>query len=155
MANIICIVCPKGCRLTVDENTLAVTGNGCPRGAEYGKNELTHPVRVVTSTVRVEGADICRCPVKTAGSVPKEKMFAVMDALDGVCLHAPVHCGDVVLADVCGTGVDVVARGSCRRRNKGENKKGEGLSPSLFACRKPLAGRAVQKKDNADDEKSL
>ena len=80
MANIICIVCPKGCRLTVDENTL-----------------------------RVEGADICRCPVKTAGSVPKEKMFAVMDALDGVCLHAPVHCGDVVLADVCGTGVDVVA----------------------------------------------
>lgn len=89
MANIICIVCPKGCRLTVDENTLAVTGNGCPRGAEYGKNELTHPVRVVTSTVRVEGADICRCPVKTAGSVPKEKMFAVMDALDGVCLHAP------------------------------------------------------------------
>ena len=83
MANIICIVCPKGCRLTVDENTLAVTGNGCPRGAEYGKNELTHPVRVVTSTVRVEGADICRCPVKTAGSVPKEKMFAVMDALDG------------------------------------------------------------------------
>ena len=42
MANIICIVCPKGCRLTVDENTLAVTGNGCPRGAEYGKNELTH-----------------------------------------------------------------------------------------------------------------
>ena len=97
MANIICIVCPKGCRLTVDENTLAVTGNGCPRGAEYGKNELTHPVRVVTSTVRVEG------------SVPKEKMFAVMDALDGVCLHAPVHCGDVVLADVCGTGVDVVA----------------------------------------------
>ena len=57
----------------------------------------------------VEGADICRCPVKTAGSVPKEKMFAVMDALDGVCLHAPVHCGDVVLADVCGTGVDVVA----------------------------------------------
>ena len=47
--------------------------------------------------------------MKTAGSVPKEKMIAVMDALDGVCLHAPVHCGDVVLADVCGTGVDVVA----------------------------------------------
>ena len=118
MANIICIVCPKGCRLTVDENTLAVTGNGCPRGAEYGKNELTHPVRVVTSTVRVEGADICRCPVKTAGSVPTEKMFAVMDALDGVCLHAPVHCG------------------SCRRRNKGDNKKGEGPRPLPFCMQK-------------------
>ena len=109
MANIICIVCPRGCHLTVDEATLAVAGNACPRGAEYGKNELTHPVRVVTSTVKVDGTPICRCPVKTAGSVPKETMFAVMDALDGVQLHAPVHCGDVVLADVCGTGVDVVA----------------------------------------------
>ena len=108
MANIICIVCPKGCHLTVDESTLAVTGNACPRGAEYGKNELTHPVRVVTSTVKVEGAAIGRCPVKTAGSVPKEKMFAVMDALYGVRLRAPVHCGDVVVADVCGTGVDIV-----------------------------------------------
>ena len=134
MANIICIVCPKGCRLTVDENTLAVTGNGCPRGAEYGKNELTHPVRVVTSTVRVEGADICRCPVKTAGSVPKEKMFAVMDALDGVCLHAPVHCGDVVLADVCGTGVDVVATRELPA--EGENKKGEGSKPLPFCMQK-------------------
>ena len=115
-------MCPKGCRLTVDENTLAVTGNGCPRGAEYGKNELTHPVRVVTSTVRVEGADICRCPVKTAGSVPKEKMFAVMDALDGVCLHAPAYCGNAWCWRTCaahGRGRRGYA-GSCRRRNKGE-----------------------------------
>ncbi len=109
MANLICIVCPKGCHLTVDEQTLAVKGNGCPRGAEYGKKELTHPVRVVTSTVRVEDAFICRCPVKTNGSVPKEKMFDVMAALDAVCLHAPVHVGDIVVQDVCGTGIDVVA----------------------------------------------
>ena len=108
MANIICIVCPKGCRLTVDEKTLAVTGNSCPRGAEYGKNELTHPVRVVTSTVKIEGAAIARCPVKTAGSVPKEKMADVMRALDAVCLQAPVRRGDTAVADVCGTGVDVV-----------------------------------------------
>ena len=109
MANIICIVCPKGCRLTVDEETFAVTGNSCPRGAEYGKNELTHPVRVVTSTVKVTGASIARCPVKTAGSVPKEKMADVMRALDGVCLTAPVKRGDIAVSDVCGTGVDVVA----------------------------------------------
>lgn len=116
MANIICIVCPRGCRLTVDEETLAVTGNACPRGAQYGKNELTHPVRVVTSTVKAEGAAIGRCPVKTAGSVPKQKMFDVMRALDGVCLQAPIACGDVVLADVCGTGVDVVATRSLPKR---------------------------------------
>jgi len=109
MAEIICITCPKGCHLQVDEKTLAVTGNSCPRGVEYGKNELTHPVRVVTSTVCVSGAAIDRCPVKTKGSVPKETMFDVMAALDGVCLTAPVACGDVVIANVCGTGVDVVA----------------------------------------------
>lgn len=109
MANLICIVCPKGCHLTVDEKNLEVRGNGCPRGAEYGKNELTHPMRVVTSTVKVEDAFICRCPVKTKGSVPKEKMFDVMAALDAMCLQAPVHVGDIVIKDVCGTGVDVVA----------------------------------------------
>ncbi len=115
MAEIICITCPKGCHLQVDEGTLAVTGNSCPRGADYGRNELTHPVRVVTSTVRVSGAPIERCPVKTRGSVPKESMFQVMAALDGVCLQAPVTCGDVVLADVCGTGVDVVATRTLER----------------------------------------
>ncbi len=115
MAEIICITCPKGCHLQVDEKTLAVTGNGCPRGEQYGKNELTHPVRVVTSTVRVEGAAIGRCPVKTKGGVPKEQMFDVMKALDGVLLTAPVSAGDVVLPDVCGTGVDVVATRSLPR----------------------------------------
>lgn len=43
MANIVCIVCPKGCRLTVDDKTFEVTGNNCPRGAAYGKTELTSP----------------------------------------------------------------------------------------------------------------
>lgn len=115
MAEIICITCPKGCHLQVDETTLAVTGNACPRGAEYGRNELTHPVRVVTSTVRIKGASIDRCPVKTKGSVPKETMFRIMAALDSVCLTAPVTCGDIVLPDVCGTGVDVVATRSLER----------------------------------------
>ena len=108
MAQIICICCPKGCHLTVDEATLAVAGNGCERGIAYGQNELTHPVRVVTSTVRVEGAPLRRVPVKTNGSVPKESVFAVMDALENVVLQAPVNAGDIALANVCGTGVDIV-----------------------------------------------
>ena len=54
MTELICITCPKGCHLSVDEkNDYAVTGNSCPRGVEYGKSELLHPVRVVTSTVRI------------------------------------------------------------------------------------------------------
>lgn len=110
MTELICITCPKGCHLTVDEaNDYAVTGNACPRGAEYGRNELLHPVRVVTSTVRLEGGPIPRLPVKTAAPIPKGKVFDVMRALDGVVLRCPVKVGDVVLADACGTGVDIVA----------------------------------------------
>ena len=110
MKNLICIVCPKGCHLQVDEdNGYAGTGNGCPRGAEYGKIELTHPTRVVTSTVKCRGAAHPRCPVKTSRAIPKELIFAAMGALDGVELTAPVHVGQVVVENVCGTGADFVA----------------------------------------------
>ncbi len=110
MKELICIVCPKGCHLHVDEeHDYAVTGNGCPRGAEYGKIELTHPTRVVTSTVRCVGGRYPRCPVKTDRAVPKEMILSVMRVLDGVELAAPVRTGQVVLENVCGTGANVVA----------------------------------------------
>lgn len=110
MKNLICIVCPKGCHLQVDEdNGYAVTGNSCPRGAEYGKTELLHPTRVLTSTVRVDGGLHRRLPVKTTAPIPKELMFEAMNALNGVTLTAPVTVGQVVIANLLGTGVDVVA----------------------------------------------
>lgn len=110
MKELICIVCPKGCHLKVDEeNNYAVTGNGCPRGAEYGKMELTHPTRVVTSTVRCTGGSYPRCPVKTDRAIPKELMFKVMGALDEVSLTAPVRVGQVVVEGVCGTEANIVA----------------------------------------------
>lgn len=109
MAKIICITCPKGCHLTVDEVTYEVTGNNCPRGAVYGKNELTAPTRVITSTVSVSGGEICRCPVRTESPVPKGKMFDVMEAIHAVRLVSPVRIGDVVIENVCGTGVNVIA----------------------------------------------
>ncbi len=110
MTEVICTMCPNGCHLQVDEaHDYAVTGNRCPRGAIYGKAELTNPVRIVTSTVCIEGAAHPSLPVKTAGDVPKGKMFDIVAALNDVCVQAPVHVGDIVLADVCGTGVDVVA----------------------------------------------
>ena len=110
MENLICIVCPKGCHLQVDEdNGYAVTGNSCPRGAEYGKTELLHPTRVLTSTVRVDGGLHRRLPVKTTAPIPKELLFQAMEALNGVTLTAPVTVGQVVIANLLGTGVDVVA----------------------------------------------
>ena len=110
MKELICITCPKGCHLKVDEeNGYAVTGNSCPRGEAYGKAELIHPTRVVTSTVRCSGGSRPRCPVKTNAPVPKDKIFEVVAALDAVDLQAPIKIGQVVIPDVCGTGADIVA----------------------------------------------
>ena len=110
MKELICIVCPKGCHLQVDEDgDFAVSGNGCARGADYGRAELTNPTRVVTSTVRVQGADCRRCPVKTNVPVPKGRIFDIMDRIAQVSLRAPVAVGQVVVRDICGTGADLVA----------------------------------------------
>ena len=108
MKEIICITCPKGCHLKVDEETYAVTGNSCPRGAVYGANELRNPVRVVTSTVVVEGPQR-RLPVKTDRPIPKGKMFEVMDEIAKVRVTAPVSVGQILIANVAGTGGNVVA----------------------------------------------
>lgn len=91
------------------DDELNVSGNFCPRGASYAKAELTHPTRVVTSTVRIKGARYPRCPVKTAAPVPKERVGDVMAEIAKVDISAPVRVGDTVIEDVCGTGVAVVA----------------------------------------------
>lgn len=110
MKELICIVCPKGCHLRVDENdNYRVEGHGCPRGEEYGRKELTAPTRVITSTVKVRGAMYARCPVKTAAPIPKALIAQAMELLNHVELQAPVRVGDVVVADICGTGVPFVA----------------------------------------------
>lgn len=109
MAEFTCTICPKGCTLHVNEETLAVTGNACQRGVPYGQKELTAPTRVLTSTVRIEGGFHPRLSVKTSTDIPKGKLFEVMCALDAVVAVSPVRMGDVLLADVCGTGADIVA----------------------------------------------
>lgn len=110
--NLICIGCPMGCPLVVTMNhgeVVSVEGNTCKRGAVYGKKEVTNPTRIVTSTVRVTGGSISVVSVKTQEDIPKEKIFDCVKALKEIEVAAPVHIGDVVLRDVAGTGVDVVA----------------------------------------------
>ncbi len=110
MKELICICCPSGCHLQVDEeNGFKVTGNGCDRGAEYGKSEAQAPVRVLTSTVEVIGGDIRRCPVKTAGAIPKEKILDAQREVQSIVLNAPINLGDVIIKNVCETGIDVIA----------------------------------------------
>lgn len=108
MKEFICIECPKGCRLKVDDE-MNVTGNTCIRGKTYAINELTCPKRVITSTVVIDSKLVSRMPVMTENEVPKEKMFEIVKALDEVRLVAPVKCRDVVIENVCGTGVNIIA----------------------------------------------
>lgn len=110
---LICINCPLGCPLTVtieDGEVTSVTGNTCKRGEVYGRKEVTNPTRIVTTTVPVDGSATERMvSVKTAIDIPKDKIFDIMEALQGVRAKAPVLVGDVILPNVCDTGVDIVA----------------------------------------------
>ena len=108
---ITCISCPVGCRMTVrveDGAFVSVTGNTCKRGEVYARQECVAPERMVTAVIPVEGSAV-PLSVKTRTPIPKAKIKDCMAALSGVKLSAPVAMGDVVLADVCGTGVDVIA----------------------------------------------
>lgn len=110
-----CIGCPLGCPITVSMNgseVLAVEGNTCKRGAEYARKEVTNPTRIVTTTVSVTGGKDMTVPVKTRTDIPKEKIFECVRALKGITVSAPVRIGDVILTDVAGTGVDMLAAGN-------------------------------------------
>ncbi|MDR0451751.1 MAG: FAD-dependent oxidoreductase [Treponema sp.] len=110
ITELICIVCPKGCHLQVDENNgFAVTGNNCNRGEEYGRQEVTNPTRVITSTVCAAGGAIARMPVKTDKTIPKGRIFEAMKLLDDLEAKSPVKPGDVVVPDICGTGANFVS----------------------------------------------
>lgn len=109
MKDLVCIVCPRGCRLKVDEESFEVTGNSCPRGAEYGANELRDPKRVITSTVITNSTVHPRLPVKTDAQIRKPLIFKAMALLDGLEVKVPIAAGDIVLADILGTGVNFVA----------------------------------------------
>jgi len=112
--SIICILCPNGCELDVRHSsdpipeTIEVEGNLCPRGIDYAIEEILHPKRTLTTSVLVRGGTEPQASVKTACPVPRDKLLDVRQALRSVALDAPVQIGDVALADVAGTGVDVV-----------------------------------------------
>ena len=107
--NMIYIICPRGCSLEVEQqgSTVTVTGNACPRGAQYGETECLHPVRTVTATVRVANRPDTMVSVKTSQPVAKESMAEVMAALRSTQVNAPLQQGDVILQNICGS--DIVA----------------------------------------------
>jgi len=117
-----CILCPNGCELHVawngepNEQSIAVDGNLCPKGITYAIDELTHPMRTLTTSVRVRGGVQRLASVKTAAPVSRDAIEAFRDQLRPVVLDAPAAIGDVVLENVKDTGVDVVVTRAVARR---------------------------------------
>ena len=112
MKEFICICCPMGCHLSVDDtdkDNIIVTGNTCARGAKYGKDEVTNPVRMVTSSVKVVGGTDKVLSVKTSEAIPKPLIFDSLQLLKGVEVKAPIKIGDVIIKNILGTGADFIA----------------------------------------------
>lgn len=115
--NITCVTCPMGCGITVELNenneVISVTGNTCKRGEVYAKNEVAHPQRSLATTVKVSGGVHNVVPCKSAGALPKEKIFDCMEEINKADVAAPVALGDILVENVCGTGINIVATNHC------------------------------------------
>ena len=115
---IICIVCPTGCRVRVsgpDGGHLEISGNECKRGEEYALKEITDPRRTLITTVQIDHGSLRRLPVRTNREIPKQSIFPCMEVINRVRVEAPVRIGQVLVADILGTGADVVATRSMGR----------------------------------------
>lgn len=114
MKELICIVCPNGCRLSVEEKDgeMTVTGNKCRRGLAFAESEIRNPMRTLCSTVKTVYSDVPVIPVRVSGEIPKSRIFDVMEEMNKICITSPVKRGDVVIPDVLGLGVDVIATSS-------------------------------------------
>lgn len=114
---IVCITCPNSCVMEVllDEagQVAEVSGNTCRRGIDFAKSEIAHPVRTLCTSVRTSLPGCPVLPVRVAGELPKERIFDAMAEINRVVVDAPVALGDVVLKDLLGLGVDVIATSDC------------------------------------------
>ncbi len=110
--NLICISCPQGCHLEADYNEstgeCSVTGNRCPRGAAYAKQELTDPRRVVTAVMKTDDAEEPFIPVRTDKPFPQAQIPSLLNRLYKMTVKTPVKCGEIVFADVDNSGINVI-----------------------------------------------
>jgi len=112
MKKLICIECPQGCRMKVDikgGKVMRVFGNRCKKGKDYAVAEVEHPARILTSTVSARGLKVKMVPVRSDKAVPKERIFDIMKVIRAYHLKKSVSCGDVLLENVLGLGVNIIA----------------------------------------------
>jgi len=108
----ICVTCPVGCEVDVevqDGSILSLTGNKCDKVKEFVLQELKEPMRVLTTTVRIEGAKWAMLPVRTDKPIPKRLFLQAIEELASIDLQAPVHISEVIIRDIAGSGANIVA----------------------------------------------
>ena len=114
---LICISCPQGCRLNAEFDSATgectVTGNRCPRGAVYKQNELHDPRRIVNAVVRCKSVQQPCLPVRTDAALPKRFIAPLLNRLYQMEVKIPVKCGELLLADIENTGVNVIFSCDC------------------------------------------
>ena len=113
-----CINCPLGCALTVTldgDTVVKVEGNTCPKGKSYGEKEVTNPTRILTSSVFVTGGRLPVVSVKTASDIPKNKIRECTASLKNITVQAPVKTGDVIVENIGGTGIKLIATKNVER----------------------------------------
>ena len=117
--NLTCIGCPMGCPLTVeleDGKIISVTGFTCKRGDDYARKEVTNPRRTLTSVIPVLHGEIGMVSVKTKTDIPKALIHPCMLEMKNLEVEAPVEIGQILLANLCGTGIPVIATKAVRRK---------------------------------------
>jgi CxxC motif-containing protein len=115
--DLVCISCPVGCRLEavrMEDGGITVTGNQCPKGEDYAREEINAPKRIVTTTVALAAG---RVPVRTDLPLPVEKIDALLSELYALRLEPPVRRGDVIVDNFDNTGVQVIASLTVLQKN--------------------------------------
>lgn len=107
-----CVACPIGCQLTVEhtkDEIISITGNSCKRGITYAQTEIKSPTRTLTSTVKVKDGFLPVVPVKSDKPIPKSLLLNCMKVINSTELKSPVKIGDIIISDILGTGVNIIA----------------------------------------------
>lgn len=111
MKELVCIVCPNGCTLHIEEDgkNIKVSGQKCRKGLTFAQNEMTNPMRTICSTVRTAFESVPVLPVKVSCEIPKDKIFEVMQEINRITVHDRIGTGDIIIKNVCGTTADIIA----------------------------------------------
>jgi CxxC motif-containing protein len=115
-----CVTCPVGCEVDVelrDGSIVSMKGSKCDKVKEFVLQELKEPMRVLTTTVRIEGARWAMLPVRTDNPIPKRLFLQAIGELSSIDLKAPVHISDVIKRDIASSGANIVATRTMKRRS--------------------------------------